>query len=822
MGLAEIKINIKKNERPTDPVEIFKSLTLRGSVEGIWDPQAEALREWYANKKDKNDVVIQMNTGGGKTLVGLLIAQSIVNQTKGHVLYVCANNQLVEQTIAKAEECGIEVASRYKSNWENKGSYDEGEVFCVTNYATLFQGFSIFKSKQLNGVIFDDAHVAENLLRDNFTLTIKQGTDCYTKLTSLFKDYFDSSSQKEFYEEILSGYWMRIAFLPTFYVWDKFDTIRKILIDSGVEDEKSTKYPWEHLKAHLRYCCIMVSSSSIQISPSITPLNTLTYFSSGTQRLYLTATMPSRASFIRAFGINNPEIVSPGGKSGDAQRLFVFLQEDDDQQLEKAKTIVNKHKSCVISPSSRRLKEWEPEVNIYTSSAGHEEIIRFSKSDKPEMLGLAARYDGVDLPGNSCRILILDRLPAGENHFNSFIDQSIQVGTLRSSHTATRITQAIGRIFRGNTDHGVVLLRGDDLQSWLRSPSNRKFLPELLQKQIKLGIELSKKVQDKELTYTELIDAILKGSKGWDNLYKQYIDEMSFGEFESELEWYETALVREKEAYQGLWAGKYEIAARTFTELAGDVQSKDINLNAWYCHWAGLAYLARNDKSTAIRYYWRAANNRADLGRPSEHITIDATTTEPGFQAINIARNLKADDYERKIHSIESNLIYGSNTNAAEEALKQLGALLGLEVSRPDNESRSGPDVLWIGENEIQLISFELKTDKENDEYSKNDIKDCNDHHSWLLTNHPGKKSIEILLGKYLKVANTANPLENLRLVDIEALTDLLGRLKLAMATFNDPQSIQDSLEAFGLLWPKCVDSLKNKLVIDIKNSQQN
>jgi len=42
------------------------------------------------------------------------------------------------------------------------------------------------------------------------------------------------------------------------------------------------------------------------------------------------------------------------------------------------------------------------------------------------------------------------------------------------------------------------------------------------------------------------------------------------------------------------------------------------------------------------------------------------------------------------------------------------------------------------------------------------------------------------------------------------------------MSTFNDLQSIQDSFEAFGLLWPKCVDSLKNKLVIDIKNSQQN
>lgn len=791
---------------------------MRGSVEGIWEPQAEALKEWYANKKDKNDVVIQMNTGGGKTLVGLLVAQSIVNQTNGHVLYICANNQLVEQTIDKAKECGIDIASRYGSNWKNKEGYDEGNAFCITNYAALFNGHSIFQNEQLNGILFDDAHVAENLIRDQFTLTIKNNADCYKNLTNLFKTYFGKSSQKESYEEILNGDRMRIAFVPSFFVWEQFDVIRRILTESNIEHEENTKFSWEHLKAHLRYCCIFVSSGYIQISPSIIPLNTLPCFNGAVKRIFLTATMPSQASFIRAFGINNPEIISPGGKSGDAQRLFVFLQEDDEQQKEEAKNLVKTHKSCIISPSLRRLNEWNPEVKVYDSRFGHEEIDRFSKSNEPEMLGLAARYDGVDLPGDSCRILILDRLPSGENHFDKFMDESIQVGTLRSSHKATRITQAIGRIFRGNTDHGVVMLRGGDLQSWLRTPSNRKFLPELLQKQIKLGIELSKQVQERKVTYTELIEKILEGSKDWDDFYRQHIDEMSSEDLVSELEWYENALVKEKDAYQYLWAGQYEDAARMFTELAGDVQGRDKNLEAWYHHWAGLAYLARDDKGTAMRYYWKAANNRTDLGRPPEHIAIDFDT-EPGFQATLIAENFMLDEYEKKISFIESNLTYGPNTNEAENALKLLGTLLGLETHRPDKNLNSGPDVLWIGKGDIQLTSFELKTGKKTDEYSKNDIKDCNDHHSWLLTNYPNQKFIEILVGKYLKVANIANPSEHLRLVDIEALADLLGRLKTAIKNFkNNPKTIQGNLEVFGLLWPKCVESFKNKLVIDIKN----
>ena len=102
------------------------------------------------------------------------------------------------------------------------------------------------------------------------------------------------------------------------------------------------------------------------------------------------------------------------------------------------------------------------------------------------MLGLVARYDGIDLPGDACRVLILDRLPTGENLMDRFIDESIRIETIRMSNTATRVVQAIGRIFRSNTDHGVVLLVGTQLHSWVRTAKNREFLPPLLQRQIML------------------------------------------------------------------------------------------------------------------------------------------------------------------------------------------------------------------------------------------------------------------------------------------------------------------------------------------------
>ena len=93
-------------------------------MQEIWRPQADALRDWH-EARDKNDIVIKLNTGAGKTLIGLIAAQSIVNETQGKVLYVCANNQLLEQTKEKATEYGIDTSTYYSGKWTGE-AYDRG------------------------------------------------------------------------------------------------------------------------------------------------------------------------------------------------------------------------------------------------------------------------------------------------------------------------------------------------------------------------------------------------------------------------------------------------------------------------------------------------------------------------------------------------------------------------------------------------------------------------------------------------------------------------------------------------------------------------
>ena len=616
--MQRLNLAIEKGQKPIDPLHIFQKLTLRGSIENIWEPQAEALREWHRRRSD-SDVAIEMNTGGGKTLVGLLIARSLVNEMRRRVLYVCPNNQLVEQTYDRAREIGLSPARRYKGDWQDRGEFEAGNEFCLTNYATVFNGRSIFRNEALGALIFDDAHVAENNIRDQFTLKIPSDHEAFSKILHLCRHHFANSGKESHFDDVAAKRPNTVLLIPMFIVWQHADQFRRILIDSRVEDNNDTQFAWEYLKNHLDRCCFVACGSELQITPTVPPLSELSYFREGTRRVYLTATLPSRASFARTFGISEPTIVRPNGKSGDAQRLFVFVRgEDDETQREEAKGLVAGQKSCVISPSAKKGQNWEPPAIIYDTRYGQDAIDRFAKSENAEMLGLVARYDGIDLPGDACRLLILDGLPVGESLIDQFIDESIQVETIRTSHRATRIVQAIGRIFRSNTDHGVVLLVGPELQSWVRPIEHQAFLPELLQKQLLLGVELEKQVQKRETTWKELIRALLNGERGWDETYNDHVDQFETNVTPLSSDWYVKLVLDEREALDQLWSGQFSRAAELYEDLAVDAEQHDPKLAAWYRHWQGLALLCAGDRHEALFKFISAANVRSELGRPSE------------------------------------------------------------------------------------------------------------------------------------------------------------------------------------------------------------
>jgi Type III restriction enzyme, res subunit/Helicase C-terminal domain len=829
MDLSKLQIKPAKRSRATSPKEIFKSLTLRGSIQNIWEPQAEALTAWE-QKRDAADVVIQMSTGGGKTLVGLLIAQALVNETKGKVLYVCPTNQLVEQVASKAAECGISIATYMRGQWSNASAYDSAMGPCITNYAAVFNGKSIFSNHEVRGIIFDDAHVAGNFIRGQFTIRLAQDHPAFAEVVQLFRAHFARNGQTQQLEDASSGDWLTLLFVPSFEVSANASRLQQILVKHRISTGDQG-FSWEYLKDQLRHCAIFISGAGVEITPVLLPVPALPYFQSEVRRIYLTATLPSQVEFLRTFGVRKMERIIPGGKSGEAQRQFLFLPgEDDEERRAVALKLVERHKACIIAPSDRAAEEWCPPAVKFGRSQGHSTIQAFANSLSPEKLALAARYDGIDLPGDACRVLIISGMPVGETLIDRFIDQTLRIERLRTAHTATRVAQAIGRIFRSNTDHGAVLIASRDLERWLVDPQNLKHMPGLLQQQIKLGIELERAVEQKQATLADLLGAVLGGRKDWDKLYSENVESFEVHDQHPEPKWFVDLAERERSAFNKLWSGNHAGAAAEYASIADDAEKQDPRLSAWYRHWKGLAHNLAGDSVAATRAYVRAANERAELGRPvvKEGVISPDGTTRASGQAKRIADiwQQKGSKVLQGITKVKKSLVYGKPTNPTEESLRFLGETVGVVATRPERDVGTGPDVLWRVPESQSGAALEAKTDKQDGtQYrKKEDIGQFHDHVKWLEKAYPGEAFSKIIVGKKLQVSQESNPPWDLRVVTLDqfhSLTDRARELYEYIAGTAKSGDValcaEKGLESLGLKWPRCIDALESSLAIDLK-----
>ncbi|MFP7673492.1 DEAD/DEAH box helicase family protein [Marivita sp. S0852] len=230
----------KKTAAPRDPIKIFEALpSLKDTPNDLWRGQAQALSEWHA-ARDNHDVLISLNTGAGKTIAGLLVAQSLVNEGIPNVVYVCSTIDLVNQTVREAERIGIACTTRTAGNFSND-LFESEKAFCVTTYHALFNGFSAIRRKHFPGaIIFDDAHVAEGILRDSFTMrvTLRGEEELFNEIKSLFEPAFREIGKLGQFRDACGLERHNTAFVPPRYLQERAERLREILLRNGVQGKR--------------------------------------------------------------------------------------------------------------------------------------------------------------------------------------------------------------------------------------------------------------------------------------------------------------------------------------------------------------------------------------------------------------------------------------------------------------------------------------------------------------------------------------------------------------------------------------------------------
>ena len=98
------RLGKKKLSRPIKPLEIYSDLDRESDKGPLRPVQKAILNKWFTQHREDKDVILKLHTGQGKTLIGLLMLQSRLNELQEPVLYLCPNKFLVAQTCAQARQ----------------------------------------------------------------------------------------------------------------------------------------------------------------------------------------------------------------------------------------------------------------------------------------------------------------------------------------------------------------------------------------------------------------------------------------------------------------------------------------------------------------------------------------------------------------------------------------------------------------------------------------------------------------------------------------------------------------------------------------------
>ena len=127
----------------------------------------------------------------------------------------------------------------------------------------------------------------------------------------------------------------------------------------------------------------------------------------------------------------------------------------------------------LLTPSSYVARPWsKPGVLEVPGSELSTVIDRLNKT-APNTAVFANRYDGIDLPENACRVLVMHGLPREWSLLKLSEASSRQGSPILDRQIAQKIEQGIGRGVRSRSDHCVVFFMGKELISFMSQVQNQ-------------------------------------------------------------------------------------------------------------------------------------------------------------------------------------------------------------------------------------------------------------------------------------------------------------------------------------------------------------
>lgn len=471
---------------PVEPRALYGSLPGKAAGYGyLRDVQGQVLTAWDS-RRDERDLVIKVNTGGGKTIDGLVMLQSYLNAGKGPALYVAPSRYLVDQVREEAARLGIATVTD-----PDQRRYLTGEAIAVVNADKLVNGRSVFSARRptrapapIGAVVVDDAHAAIAITRKDLAIELPREHPAFDALLDLVQDDLRQQSPNAFLD-VQDRSHGALARVP-FWAWRAHvEKARALLHEHRETDELF--YTWSAVSEVLHVCRVVFTGSAVTITPPCPPVRHVTGFAEAAHRLYLTATLADDSVLVTDFAADADSVGRPitPATAGDIGERMILAPQEINPGLDPAAVrsaiaaLAADVNVVVIVPSGKAAAPWREHAAEVAVGDQIADAVKRLREGHVGLVVLVNRYDGVDLPDDACRVLVLDGLPeafSGEERLQSQLT-SRTAGT--DDRQVQRIEQGMGRGVRSNEDHCVVFLLGPRLGQLVADPrSLARFGPD--------------------------------------------------------------------------------------------------------------------------------------------------------------------------------------------------------------------------------------------------------------------------------------------------------------------------------------------------------
>lgn len=769
------RLNKPKREKVLDPLVIYDGLDRASDKGELRKAQAHVLKHWHSELRGERDLIVKLHTGQGKTVIGLLMLQSKLNEGRGPAVYFCPNLQLIEQTCEQARQFGFNVC-KAESGEPLPPEFIDGKAILITSIQKLFNGRTKFgrnhNSLQLGTLLMDDSHACVDAIREAMTLRIPRSVrdsrgaskgmhPVYEKLFALFEDALREQGEGTF-QEIQAEKANAILAVP-YWAWnDKSSEATRIIGDAS--DLESVMFVWPLLKDRLADCLCVFSGGGLEITPYLAPLEDFRSYWDATTRIFMSATVTDDSFLVKGLQLSPETISKPltyPDESWSGEKMILIPSLIDDSLDRSA--IVNDfgrklHRRpygvVALVPSFKGSKDWEACGAKIARREDIDDVIRALKSGyRDDVVVFVNRYDGIDLPDETCRLLILDSVPFGEGLIDQYLQACRGDSELSRIRLARSIEQGLGRSVRGEKDYSVILIIGTELVNALRQERMRAYLSDQTRLQVEMGIGIAedaradiKDGQTPIVALKDLIQKCVKRDEAWKEFYVEQMDALEPVEVKSRgLEIFEKELEAENE-YQ---TGNVDKAVRILQTLAD--RREVITAEKGFYLQEMARYRYGSSKLDSNKLQQSAHKKNRLLFKPRTGLVVEQLTAVTGKRVSAIAKwvgNFETpEQLKLAVEDILENLAFGVDAEEFERAIQKLGVALGYASERPDKEWKQGPDNLWcLEDGEYLLIECKSEVAVGRIEIYKEETGQMNNACAWFRDNYPGANFTRLLI----------------------------------------------------------------------------